>query len=514
MSEQATPNQPQNDSAANPESSVSTMAIYQPQWDTWTRRVVVVLLIGAGLFAISLLGPVIQILATAFLIAFVMFAPSRALARNTPIPYGLAVVLLYLLLILLILFLILVIIPSFVSGVDSLINVIERAYADFTRALQEYQPDQGIVPILGVSVDFNVLIEPVRSFLLGEPLEPVLFVDPALQEAAGIIVPGATPTLDATGLATTGTPPAATPAPLSATPQPGALAPTDVAGPTPTPALTATAAAGETTSILQATDLREILSSLFNVAGTVTGTLTSAISSVTGLFITIILALFISFLVLLDLPEAQDAFMRHVPKAYHREYALLIARIVRVWNGFFRGQVLIGFIIGVLTWLQLSIMGVAGAEILAVFTGLVSLIPTIGGMIALIPLGLVPLIQGSSVFVNLNYGLFALLVVGVSLVINQVMWSVVAPKILGDALDLPLAVIIVGVFIGTAVGGVLGAFLVAPILATARVALAYVLDKLGGQDPFPGEEVPEALTEGLFTYVRQKSQLKPKPPAP
>ncbi len=33
-------------------------------------------------------------------------------------------------------------------------------------------------------------------------------------------------------------------------------------------------------------------------------------------------------------------------------------------------------------------MGVAGAEILAVFTGLVSLIPTVGGMIALVPLGL------------------------------------------------------------------------------------------------------------------------------
>ncbi len=113
---------------------------------------------------------------------------------------------------------------------------------------------------------------------------------------------------------------------------------------------------------------------------------------------------------------------------------------------------------------------------------------------------------------NLNYGVFALLVVGISLVINQVMWSVVAPKILGDALDLPLAVIIIGVFIGTAVGGVLGAFRVAPIMASARVVLAYVLDKLGGHDPFPGEEVPEALTEGLFTYVRQKSQLKPKPP--
>ncbi len=501
MTEQATPNQPRPDSSVNRDSSASTVAIYQPQWDTWTRRVVVVLLILAGLFVVSMLGPVIQTLATAFLIAFVMFAPSRALARHTPVPYGLAVVLLYLLLILIILFLILVIIPSFVSGVDSLINVIERAYTDFTRTLQNYQPEQGIVYILGVGVDFNVLIEPVRSFLLGEPLEPVLFVDPALQAAAGIITPGVTATPDAAaiaaGIPAAGIPAAgtstATPAAPSATPQPGALA-----GPAATPSTTpaATAEAGETPSILQAADLREILSSLFNVAGTVTGTLTSAISSVTGLFITLILSLFISFLVLLDLPDAQDAFMRHVPPIYHREYALLIARVVRVWNGFFRGLVLIGFIIGVMTWFQLSIMGVAGAEILAVVTGLVSLIPTVGGMIALVPLGLVPLIQGSSVFVNLNYGVFALLVVGISLVINQVMWSVVAPKILGDALDLPLAVIIIGVFIGTA----------------ARGVLANVLDKLGGHDPFPGEEVPEALTEGLFTYVRQKSQLKPKPP--
>jgi hypothetical protein len=131
-------------------------------------------------------------------------------------------------------------------------------------------------------VDFNVLIEPVRSFLLGEPLEPVLFVDPALQAAAGIITPGVTATPDAAaiaaGIPAAGIPAAgtstATPAAPSATPQPGALA-----GPAATPSTTpaATAEAGETPSILQAADLREILSSLFNVAGR-HRTLTSAIS--------------------------------------------------------------------------------------------------------------------------------------------------------------------------------------------------------------------------------------------
>ena len=66
----------------------------------------------------------------------------------------------------------------------------------------------------------------------------------------------------------------------------------------------------------------------------------------------------------------------------------------------------------------------------------------------------------------------------------------IAPKILGDALDLPLPVIIVGVFVGAAAGGVLGAFLVAPIMATLRVLLAYLWHKINLEDPFPGETAP------------------------
>jgi len=85
----------------------------------------------------------------------------------------------------------------------------------------------------------------------------------------------------------------------------------------------------------------------------------------------------------------------------------------------------------------------------------------------------------------------ALLVVVGNLVISQVIWNVVAPKILGDALSLPLPVIIVGVVIGTALGGILGAFLIAPILGTLRVLVLYTIQKIFQQDPFPGEEMPE-----------------------
>jgi hypothetical protein len=77
-------------------------------------------------------------------------------------------------------------------------------------------------------------------------------------------------------------------------------------------------------------------------------------------------------------------------------------------------------------------------------------------------------------------------VTGINLLISQVIWNVVAPKILGDALNLPVVVIIVGVFVGAAVGGVLGAFLVAPIMSTIWLFVTYLVRKIAQKDPFPG----------------------------
>ena len=144
--------------------------------------------------------------------------------------------------------------------------------------------------------------------------------------------------------------------------------------------------------------------------------------------------------------------------------------------------------IAILTWLQLTLMGVQNAALVAVFCGIISLIPTVGGIIALVPLSITSFLQGSTVFTELSNGTFAILVVIVNLIITQIIWNVVAPKILGDAVNLPLPIIIVGIFIGTALGGILGAFLITPIIGTVRAIVVYVLRKIEQQNPFPGEE--------------------------
>ena len=233
--------------------------------------------------------------------------------------------------------------------------------------------------------------------------------------------------------------------------------------------------------------------------GAILATLTSVtaqiIGGIAGVVSTFFLAILLSFLILIDLPRYQSSVARGVAPAYRREVYLLTGQINNVWSGFFRGQLVICLIIGALTWLQLTLMGVGNAIGIAVVVALISLIPTIGGIIALVPMFFVPLLGGSTVpmFQGMSNAALALLVTVIYLIWSQIVWTVVAPKILGDAVSIPLPAIILGIGVGLALGGILGAFLIVPILGSLRIVLVYVMQKLNGRDPYPGQGTPDIV---------------------
>ena len=409
---------------------------YQPQLSLWVRQLLTVILLIAGVYLLTLIAPVLPMLTIAFLIAFVMFVPSRYLARRTPVPYAITVILLYALLIVMLVLGLLVITPTLLSGVNNLLASLQSGYSQLITGIEHLKPEDAVLDILGVRVDLSDIVTTIKNAL-----------------SSG---------------ASAGT----------------SLTPEQLANPIR----------------LQQATLGSLINQILPLFGSVSQTITSAIGSITGFIGSFLLAVFVSFLVLLDIPITQHVMARQIPDNYHREFAVLVHKLVHVWNGFFRGQVLIGFAIGVLTFIQLSWMGISNTFILAVLTGTISLIPTIGGIFALVPLGLIPLIQGSSTFPDVPHGILALLVVGINLVISQLIWNVIAPKILGDALDLPLPVIIVGVFVGAASAGVLGAFLAAPVMATLRVLMSYVWHKINRVDPFPDQPAPFEWEEDTFAY--------------
>ena len=417
---------------------------YQPQFSQWVRQLLTVILLIAGVYLLTLTLPVLPMLTIAFLIAFVMFIPSRALARRTPMPYAVAVILLYVLMGVIVVLGLLLLTPTLISGINNLIRSFQQGYSDLVVSLQALRPENAILTVLGVTVDLSDIVRTVQGIFLNG------------------VVPRTT----------------------------GFLLPEGIVSPTPA----------------RQVQLESLLNQILPLFGPVSQTVTSVIGLVTGFIGSTLLAIFVSFLILLDIPFTQHVIERQVPHAYHREVALLVEKLVKIWNGFFKGQVLIGFAIGVLTFIQLQGMGISNGFILAVIVGTISLIPTIGGIIALVPLSLIPLIQGSQSFPQVPHVIMALLVVGVNLVITQLIWNVIAPKILGDALELPLPVIIVGVFVGAAAGGVLGAFLAAPIMASLRVLMGYLWHKINLEDPFPGEASPFKWEDDPFAHDVEEPQ--------
>jgi predicted PurR-regulated permease PerM len=75
--------------------------------------------------------------------------------------------------------------------------------------------------------------------------------------------------------------------------------------------------------------------------------------------------------------------------------------------------------------------------------------------------------------------------------------EVVFPKIVGNAASLPVIVIIPAVIIAAAVAGPLGTVIVVPSLGFAAEIVQYLVSKVRGGDPYPGEAEP-VFFEGLF----------------
>jgi predicted PurR-regulated permease PerM len=252
---------------------------------------------------------------------------------------------------------------------------------------------------------------------------------------------------------------------------------------------------GEESNINVASILSGVAGNVASVAGSILGTLGN-----------LILGHLLAFFILLEMPRAYRVFL-NMSDAYEREYAILLRGVLRVWLYFFRGQVIIALIIGVATWIQFQAMGVPGGIFVGVTCGLLALIPTVGNLLSIVPVTIAPLIGGSTVFPELDRGALALLVALINILVTQTFTlNVIAPKITGDAVSLPLPIVIVGLFIGTAFGGILGALLIAPILGTLRLIVDYMLRKIRGGDPFPNEPRPELILDAMFRPRR-------KPPA-
>ncbi len=230
-------------------------------------------------------------------------------------------------------------------------------------------------------------------------------------------------------------------------------------------------------------DVRGALQDLFQPFATQTVTILFGVASS---LLWIVSILIISFYLIKDAERLRAFLDRMAPPGYAEELRCLREEMNQVWKAFFRGQVVLGLIIGLTVWIAMSAVGLPQAGLMGLLAGLLEVIPTFGPVLATIPALIIALIRGST-YLPLSNFWFAALVLGIYLIIQQTENAYLVPRIMGRRLQLHPVVIFVGVLIGGIVAGILGIFLAAPVIGTVRVLLRYVYAKLLDQDPFPPE---------------------------
>ena len=138
---------------------------------------------------------------------------------------------------------------------------------------------------------------------------------------------------------------------------------------------------------------------------------------------------------------------------------------------------------------------------MALVVGIARLIPYVGSTVAFAAYGIVAYFQESTFF-GMDSLAYALLIVGVAFVIDKVMDGLLTPKVMADTLKIHPAMVLIFAIICSRFLGFIGILLAAPILASLKLLVNYVLRKLRDQDPWEGIETvsrPVPVREMLNT---------------
>ncbi|MFZ6015347.1 MAG: AI-2E family transporter [Patescibacteria group bacterium] len=146
----------------------------------------------------------------------------------------------------------------------------------------------------------------------------------------------------------------------------------------------------------------------------------------------------------------------------HKKFALhLVDRLQEQLGRWFRGQLVLSFIIGLLSYIGLKIIGIEGALVLAIFAGLLEFIPYLGPILSGIPIVFVAFTQSP---------LHGLLALAMLVVIQQGENHLIVPKVMEKAVGLNPLISIISMLVGARLFGLLGALMAIP-LATAIMVI-------------------------------------------
>jgi len=222
--------------------------------------------------------------------------------------------------------------------------------------------------------------------------------------------------------------------------------------------------------------LKGLQSGLESAAGGVYSFIVAVFRSIVNFF----LVLVIIFYLVVEKDAISKMFRALAPTQYHSYLIGLFAAIQKKIGAWARGQLILGLIIGVFSFIGLIILLPKYALVLALVAGITEFIPYLGPIIGAVP----------AVFLAFAVPPFSLwrgvAVLILYVVIQQVEEKIIVPQVMKKQLGLNPVVIIIVMLIGFRLAGIIGLILAIPVTTTISIIIKDFIQK---------SELPEIKTE-------------------
>jgi len=181
--------------------------------------------------------------------------------------------------------------------------------------------------------------------------------------------------------------------------------------------------------------------------------------------INIVVLLVISFYLLLERKNLGRYLLRFFGDNAEKTGIRVMDEIEKRLGGWIRAEIVLMIIIGLLTFIGLTLLGIDYALPLAILAGFLEIIPNIGPFISAIPAVLVAL------FIS---PLMALAVAALYFLVQQIENNFIVPQLMAKECGLNPLITIIALIAGFKLGGVIGAILAVPVVLLIEIILTEI----------------------------------------
>ncbi len=213
----------------------------------------------------------------------------------------------------------------------------------------------------------------------------------------------------------------------------------------------------------------------------------------------LILAPIFAFYLLIDLPRLKRTAEGLIPAGARPEVMLVARRINAAVGGFFRGQLLVAFIVGLLCSVGLRVINLPFWLLIGMVAGLFNMIPLVGPYIGGVPALVIALTTREPIT--------AVWVVAIMVAAQQIDNHFISPLVMHRAVKLHPVLVMLALLLGGTLGGFFGLLVAVPTAAVLKILTSHLwrVHILG--EPLEAlEQVAEAEVTGEHPVIGDEAE--------